>query len=238
MVDAVTFDLWNTLLCDRHYGDYRINLLTRILRNEGFSRDRQVARAAYSSMIDYFNEAWRRERRHVPAEDLTEFVLGRLEVHLPNDLKSALVKGFEEAIFHDPPPLMKYAEEVLKSVHRRHRIGLISNSGVTPGRILRRVLRDHRVLQYFSCTVFSDEVGYHKPHPAIFRRAVEELQVEVSEVMHVGDLVEVDVAGAKAIGMKAVWFNNTERQYQIDEMEFTPDYEIVTLSQVMEILEK
>lgn len=236
MVRAVTFDLWNTILCDKDYGNYRIDLLTQTLNEEGFARDRHIVEVEYSSTIDFFNEVWRKERRHMPVAKLTEFILNRLNVHLSTEVKSSLVKGFEAAIFNGPPPLVKDAKRVLKSLHGRYEIGLISNSGVTPGRNLRQVLNNHKVLQYFRCTVFSDEVGYHKPHQIIFRKAIQKLQVEADDAIHVGDLLEADIVGAKAVGMKTVWFNVAEKNYQRDEIQFVPDYEIKNLTQLTEIL--
>jgi HAD superfamily hydrolase (TIGR01549 family) len=236
LVKAVTFDLWNTILYEKDYGDCRIDLLTQTLNREGFSRDRHMVEVEYSSTIDFFFEVWMKERRHMPVAKLTEFVLHRLDVCLPAEVKNRLVKGFEEVILNDPPLLVENAERVLKSLHNKYAIGLISDSGVTPGRHLRRVLNDHKVLQYFRCTIFSDEVGYHKPHPTIFRKAIEKLQVKPSDIMHVGDLLESDVTGAKAIGMKTIWLNNGENKRQTKEI--SPDYEIKSLSELLEILEK
>jgi FMN phosphatase YigB (HAD superfamily) len=54
--------------------------------------------------------------------------------------------------------------------------------------------------------------------------------------LHVGDLFEADVIGAKAIGMKAVWFNVVARSYQKTGTKFVPDYEIQALSQLLEII--
>lgn len=238
MIKAVTFDLWNTLLYDCHYGDSRIDLLTQILGNKGFSKDKLIVEAAYSSAIDCFDEAWRKERRHIPASKLTEFILNRLGVRLPVESKNTLATGFEEAIFDDPPPLMNGAKILLKSLSGRYKIGLVSNSGVTPGKNLRKVLNDHKVLQYFTCAVFSDEVGYHKPHPMIFERALKELDVKASDTIHVGDLPESDIVGAKEMGMKTAWFNKTEKKWQDLKMGFSTDYEIRTLLELVDILGK
>ena len=41
--------------------------------------------------------------------------------------------------------------------------------------------------------VFSCEVGKVKPHPAIFERALSELEVEAEEALFVGDRVVLDV---------------------------------------------
>ena len=55
--------------------------------------------------------------------------------------------------------------------------------------------------------VVSDELGgrdLRKPHPAPFRRALELLDQPAELVVHVGDRPGKDVAGAQAVGMRAV----------------------------------
>lgn len=237
MIRAVTFDLWNTLLCNRDYGESRIDILRRILEKEGFSRDRDAVKDAYLSTLEFSTNMWREERRYVPVRELIRLILGDLRVVMPVASECLIVRRFEETIFEDPPPLMEHAETVLESLHTDYRIGLISNSGMTPGRILRDVLDSHGVLLYFSCTIFSDEVGYHKPHPLIFMRAIENLQVKAEEVIHVGDILESDIVGAKAVGMEAAWFGLHGVEHSREAAEFLPGYRIETLSQLLEILE-
>jgi len=238
VIRAVTFDLWNTLLCDRHYADFRIEVLRRILDTENSSKDRESIRIQYVAAIRHFNEAWRRKRdqQYISATKVVEFVLRNLGAELSPNSKNTVVKGFEEAILSAPPPLLNGVEAVLKSLSRRYRIGLISNSGVTPGRVLRRVLDSHAILQHFGCATFSDEVGYTKPNPIIFRRTVEELHVNPNEAIHVGDLIETDIVGAKSIGMKTVWFNTSEAGLKWDEFRFQPDYQKRDLPQLLKFL--
>ncbi|NNL67114.1 MAG: HAD-IA family hydrolase, partial [Myxococcales bacterium] len=52
--------------------------------------------------------------------------------------------------------------------------------------------------------VFSDEVGVPKPHPRIFRAALEPLGVDPAQALHVGDLLHTDVAGARSFCMASV----------------------------------
>jgi len=112
---------------------------------------------------------------------------------------------------------------------------LICDSGMSPGRILRKVLESHNLLKYFNCTVFSDEMGCTKPNPIIFKKALKKLNAEPVEAIHIGDLLLTDIAGAKAVGMKAVWFNwkNELRRVGID---IQPDYEIHKLSELLHIV--
>jgi putative hydrolase of the HAD superfamily len=52
--------------------------------------------------------------------------------------------------------------------------------------------------------VTSAELGIGKPDPRIFRRGLSLARVEADEALHVGDTVELDVAGAQAAGIAAL----------------------------------
>ena len=61
------------------------------------------------------------------------------------------------------------------------------------------------VRSHIDAIVVSDEVGFAKPDPRIFRRALRRLDVDPREAWFVGDHPVNDVAGATAIGMRAFW---------------------------------
>ena len=81
------------------------------------------------------------------------------------------------------------------------------------------------------------EVGQSKD-PMIFKRALKELDVKASDTIHVGDLPESDIVGAKEMGMKTAWFNKKEKKWQDLKMGFSTDYEIRTLLELVDILGK
>ena len=56
----------------------------------------------------------------------------------------------------------------------------------------------------------SETVGYRKPHPKIFEDMIEQLDVEPSEIMYVGDDALNDVAPARAMGMVSVWYKQED----------------------------
>jgi putative hydrolase of the HAD superfamily len=80
------------------------------------------------------------------------------------------------------------------------RLGLISNS--------------HRPLESFeehfelegliSVRVSSSDHGFLKPHPSIFRAALEQMGVKAGHAAMVGDSVAHDVAGARLVGMRPI----------------------------------
>jgi putative hydrolase of the HAD superfamily len=80
------------------------------------------------------------------------------------------------------------------------RLGVVSNSD---GRV-EEALAAAGLLGYFDVIVDSALAGVEKPDPAIFRPALEALNVPPEDALYVGDLYEVDVLGAQAAGIPAV----------------------------------
>jgi HAD superfamily hydrolase (TIGR01662 family) len=86
-------------------------------------------------------------------------------------------------------------------VKRRYRVGLISNSH----RCLESFQSHFDLAGLIDVTVSSSALGYMKPHPTIFRTALERMQVEPSASVMVGDSLLHDVGGARRVGMRGVW---------------------------------
>ena len=57
------------------------------------------------------------------------------------------------------------------------------------------------VADLFETIVVSDEVGWRKPKPVIFERALGHLAIQPGEALFVGDRADIDVVGAQAVGM-------------------------------------
>src|SRR5207302_9007529 len=100
----------------------------------------------------------------------------------------------------DPMPYVRTAVEGMKS--QGYRLGVICNTGMAGGRVLREVLRRHGLLDFFDVTVFSNEFGRAKPHPSIFVHTLTELGgITPHAALHVGDLEELDVEGSRRAGV-------------------------------------
>jgi FMN phosphatase YigB (HAD superfamily) len=80
------------------------------------------------------------------------------------------------------------------------RLAVVSNSNGTVARILESL----DLARWLDLVVDSAVVGFEKPDPRIFRHAAAALGVEPEEAVHVGDLYSVDVAGARAAGLRAI----------------------------------
>jgi putative hydrolase of the HAD superfamily len=60
---------------------------------------------------------------------------------------------------------------------------------------------------YVDALVVSEAVGIAKPDPAIFAHALEELECAPEDAVMVGDSWAADIAGARAAGIRPIWFN-------------------------------
>src|SRR5712692_5789883 len=100
----------------------------------------------------------------------------------------------------EPMPHVHVAVEAMKAAG--YRLAVICNTGMAGGRVLREVLRRHGLFDFFEVTVFSNEFGIAKPHPSIFEHTLAALGgIAPSQALHVGDLEELDVEGARRAGV-------------------------------------
>jgi putative hydrolase of the HAD superfamily len=227
-VKAVTFDLWNTLVHNKRYIDYRLPSLAAFLSTNGVELDHDKLVEVDQAAFRYSSELHRISgRRHVHTSEIVGYLLE--SVGLARLDFNPLVKAYEEALLQDPPELKEGARETLEALYERVKIGIISDTGSNPGRVIRKVLRDYDVLRYFDATVFSDEVGFCKPNEVIFREALGKLGIKPEEAIHVGDILKNDVQGAKRVGMKTAWLKTAEQVYTPEE---APDHTITNLTQL------
>ena len=234
MISLVTFDFWNTLFQDMDYSDSRVKHLVDALSEKGIARDYEKIKGAYLRSHEYAHEVWANENhRYAPCWERLDHILDELGIELPRKSRQSIVKAFEETVLEDPPPLVDDAREVLRELGPQYKMGIICDTGFTPGRVLRLVLEGADILGFFGCTVFSDEIGYNKPHRTMFETALKALGGKPSEALHIGDLLQTDVAGAKAVGMKAVWLNKERFKNSVP---YAPDFEISKLIHILDIL--
>ncbi len=233
-IKAVTFDLWNTLFVAKSYAEKRIEYLKKVLDRRKINRSFEEISEAYRLSLETAEKVRELgDYRFITVNQRLDYILEKLAAEINFEEKAKVKKCFEEIILKDEPPLVEGVVEILKALNPYYRIGIICVSGLTPGKVIRRILKKKGVLDYFQSQVFSDEVGYEKPHPAIFEKSLDELGVKPEQAIHIGDLLLTDVAGAKAIGMKAVWFNFNNK---VNETTHEPDFEIPKLLHLIEIL--
>jgi putative hydrolase of the HAD superfamily len=96
------------------------------------------------------------------------------------------------------------ALELLEALHPQAPIGIISNNVV--GEQLEKI-RMCGLERYLDTVVISEEAGVAKPAARIFEIALARIGCAADEAVMVGDAWATDIAGARAAGIRAVWFN-------------------------------
>ncbi len=118
------------------------------------------------------------------------------------------------------------------------RIGLISNTGMTPGFTFRSYMEEQGLLSYFHTLTFSDEVKLAKPSSEIFMMTLRSLGATPAQTIHVGDHVLNDVVGAKRCGLKTVWITGFYEREDPNDPESEPDATVSGLGEVVPAIAK
>lgn len=207
MLRAITFDFWGTLYRNTYARDERQEMLGRALAGHDQPRSRAELEAAETHVWSVWERVWQQEQRSMTFEAWMEELLGHLEAELPEETIAGLRRPIEEIYLKtgEPKPIPGVTE-VVPRLAERYRLGVISDTGITPGRVLREVMRRDGLLHHFEILTFSDETGRTKPRPEQFLGTLSELETKPEEAAHIGDLPETDLAGAQGVGMKAILF--------------------------------
>lgn len=201
---GITFDWWGTLYCHRETRSRRVRQIAETLSDHGYSFPLEAIDAAYRVGAERFDREWREGRLYPPAQWLAD-TLEQLPASLPEESFLDLQRQLEDAMLDSPPSLAPGAAPVLADLHRAGlRLGIISDTGLTVGRVMRCILARDGILQYFSGFAFSDEVGCPKPHRRAFQCVLEQLGLRPEDAAHVGDLPHTDIRGAREAGMCAI----------------------------------
>lgn len=91
------------------------------------------------------------------------------------------------------------AAPVLRALGERFALASITNGNVD--------VTMTGLAELFRLHVSAESAGMAKPDPAIFHHTCAALDVAPEETLHIGDDPECDVVGARAAGLRALWFN-------------------------------
>jgi putative hydrolase of the HAD superfamily len=205
-VAAITFDFWSTL--------YRSTPSTHLRRRQSIEsalaaagRD-DVSEAAVARAVEQawvvWHRVWSEEHRTLGAAEWLDLVMDGLDVSLPTSVSAAAVEALQTAALDLAILPADGVPEELARLAPHYRLGVISDTGTTPGSVLRSLMERDDLLYCFDYLVFSDEFGRSKPHPSVFLSMLSHLEVDPREAAHIGDRRRTDVAGARGVGMRTV----------------------------------
>lgn len=193
-IEAVSFDLFGTL----------------VTADRPPSPDEAVATALRERDIPVprnWKEAYRTS--HIDADPLEELPLHKHVVAVlrsgardPDSIDQQTVKEAVAAAFDTPIQTRDGAVGAVEGLAAQVPVGILSNSSVD-GLVERTVSRSDIPADTFVAVLPSVEIGWRKPHESAFERIAEELGVEPTGLLHVGDDPRADGAATRT-GAKAV----------------------------------
>jgi|Deesub1362A_J573_1020465.scaffolds.fasta_scaffold01797_8 putative hydrolase of the HAD superfamily len=223
---VLSFDYWDTLVpIDaekvKEMRKKRAHYLSEIFRRWGYDKD--------ANLIKYIShEIWEvyrgyEETIEITLDKIVEGVLNSLKIEHDQQRIKEVVRIYEDFLIQTGFSLSDNVYEFLEMTKSKgKKIIVISN---TPGgRVEREILKRNNIYDFFDAFYFSSEVGIRKPHPAIFEKALNDLQISKKEFIHIGDRPELDVLGAKRAGVLSAHYNPKGYKYLENYPE--PDFTI------------
>jgi HAD superfamily hydrolase (TIGR01662 family) len=216
MIKCILFDFGNTLV--RHDNlDWKKLERAGLFNQINFLEKRSIKGITLKGWSDLFYKFYGEQEKHAKNINI-EISIYRIfrsliEIYkLPPDITpEVLTQIFYQPIcqsrilFDDVPDSLKKL-----SCHKVP-MGIVSNS-VIPGTMVREVLTQLRIIEYFDLILISSDLGYRKPHPAMFEIALKRLQIKPAQIIFIGDQLDVDVTGAQKAGIVSVWLNRTKEK--------------------------
>lgn len=207
---VITIDFWNTLFDSSNAQErnkYRNQIIYKTISDLGIKITEKQIKDGITASWAHFNENWIKNMRTPLPRETVEFFFDYLEIPYDKNAIDKIVKVFETIILDFPPNLMDGAGLALDYLSKKYILGLISDTGFTPGSILKLVMQKNEILDFFSAFSFSDETGVAKPHPDAYFKILNQFDCNPSEALHIGDIEQTDIEGAIRLGMKAIRFS-------------------------------
>jgi HAD superfamily hydrolase (TIGR01549 family) len=236
MIDAVIFDWGGTLapwVTIDHLAGWRA------YADVVHPGDATAAERAATALLAAENGRWRRVREEHRAFTLAQVVADATEAlggpALP--YREDALTAFREFWTVATHTHAEVAPTLSRLRERGLALGVLSSTG-WPGTWHEEFLRRDGVLELFDACVWTSDLDWTKPHPEAFRAAMAAVgATDPARCVYVGDRPYDDIAGAKGIGMRAVFVPHSviplDQQVPVD---VEPDAVIQRLSELPELL--
>ena len=236
MIQAITFDFWDTLFASVHANATRCRAIKQVLDHAGHAgfSDEQIEQAIAQAWTKW-GRVWVEAQRTFGAARWVDVLLTDLNVSLPGDTRQTLIQTMQTVGTEGGPSLLDGVANLLPRLAQRYRLAVICDTGLSPGWLLRQRIEACGLFDCFGHLTFSDELGVSKPHPDAFLTTLARLGVAPECAVHIGDYPRTDIAGAQGVGMRAIRFTGA---YDRPDDSIQADAVIASYSELEPLLER
>lgn len=220
MIKAVVFDLDDTLISEKEYIRSGFKVVSRKIAVDNNLDENKV-----------FNKAL--ELFKISSKEVFNRMLDEFEVEYSKDYILKLIKCYRE---HEPN--INFFEDVIPTINqlkeKGYKLGIITD-GYKETQL--RKIEVLKCRELFDEIIVTDELGreFWKPHEKSYKLMAEKLNINLNEMIYVGDNVNKDFITANKLGITTVHINRGDGVYSnIDiESEFLAKYKIQRLNDVL-----
>jgi putative hydrolase of the HAD superfamily len=195
------------------------------------------AKQLTNALVQVEGEFWEhsaatRGNHSIRLVDILHLAAARTGVDIEDGLRHSALDVYLEA--WTPHTFAQHdAVDVLRHLRAKGlRLGLLSNTHWPPA-WHERILQRDGLLELIDARVYTSELAHTKPHREAFQAIITRLAVEPLQAVMVGDRPIDDIAGARAIGMRAVLLPNDA----VPAGPVEPDATITNLSDLLPVIE-
>lgn len=234
-IQTISIDFWNTLVDGSNTNErkmQRLDATFQILNPYASDITSFRIEEVIKLGIQYFNVVWENEHRTLSSTEIISHLLNELKLSISTADRNKLLKIFENGILLFPPALAPDAQIVIPKLSKKYKLGIISDTHFSPGKVIKQLLQQLGLLTSFSSFAFSDEMGVSKPHHKMFEKIMQDTNSTQTTTCHIGDMVRTDISGAKAMGIKSILFtgiNSHDEASQLPDIKLTSWHDIGNL---------
>lgn len=226
---AITFDFHNTLASCPEWFELEVRTLpSAFLRWQSQGNGQPVS----TELLNQADGRYRDLRRDIiehgnelTAEACLGVVFTAMDLYVPPPDIEAGVEHLMREAFAGLSPVPGAIDAVLAIHERGVPVGVVSSAVYHP--FLEWALESFGIREAMRVVVTSASAGFYKSRPELYWHAAELLDAVPGRMVHVGDSLRFDVAGARRAGLGTVWLQRDEAEAADDGP--SPDLTLRTL---------
>lgn len=223
MIKAIVFDLDDTLISERDYIKSGFKSVSKIMADK-YSLD---SNNVYEVMEKLFEES---------SKNVFNRVLDNFNIDYCNEDILFLVKCYREHI-----PEIKFYDDVIPTIkelrEKGYKLGIITDGFMEAQKRKIDVLN---CKELFDEIIITDELGkeYWKPSEKPYKLMSEKLNVNLTEMIYIGDNEAKDFVSANTLGIKTVKVERKHNIYGYVDMDkkFKANYKIDDLKKIFNVV--
>ncbi|MGA3111122.1 MAG: HAD family hydrolase [Candidatus Bathyarchaeia archaeon] len=236
-VKAILFDMFDTLMMIKKNSDFASPSMLHMYQF--------LVKNGINVSVETFQEAYSKARDELYAKADPKLEEPHFNVRIALTLKkigysyeqySPLVVSASSVFceeFMNHVYLDKDVEPLLRMLHGKYKLGIVSNYAIPE--CIFELLKTYRLNDLFDAVVVSGAINKRKPSQEIFKRTLKTLGVSAHEAVFVGDTLDADVEGPKAVGIKTIYIKRREEK-PIENVK--PDITITNLTEIPALLQR